>query len=133
MTYALEQSFVDALADDLNMPPALAALFRFVRQANPILDQGDFNEAQRKQILDVLKKLNALVGVFDMELQPLSAEERALIDRREEARSAKMWVESDRLRQELLERGLRVFDTTTGTRWERMGEVSAVKLNGIGG
>jgi cysteinyl-tRNA synthetase len=133
MSYALEQSFVDALADDLNMPLALAALFRFVRQANPILDQGDFNEAQRKQIVDVLKKLNALVGVFDMELQPLNAEERALIDRREKARSAKMWVESDRLRQELLERGLRVFDTTTGTRWERIGEASVAKLNGIGG
>ncbi len=71
MTYALEQSFLDAMADDLNMPPALAALFKFVRQTNPILDRGDFSEAQRQHILDVFKKLNALMGVFDMELQPL--------------------------------------------------------------
>jgi cysteinyl-tRNA synthetase len=124
MSYALEQSFIDALTDDLNLPLALAALFRFVRQANPILDQGDFNEGQRKQILDVLKKLNALVGVFDMELQSLNAEEQALIYRREEARSAKRWAESDRLRQELLERGLKVFDSATGTRWERTGGAS---------
>ncbi len=120
MTYALEQSFLDAMADDLNMPLALAALFKFVRQANPILDRGDFNEAQRKQVLDVLKKLNALMGVFDMELQPLTVEERDLIQRREEARKAKKWAEADRIRKDLQERGLRVFDTATGTRWEHL-------------
>ena len=120
MTYALEQSVLDAMADDLNMPLALAALFRFVRQANPILDRGDFNEAQRKQVLDVLKKLNTLMGVFDMELQPLTVEERDLIQRREEARKAKKWAEADRIRKELQERGLRVFDTATGTRWEHL-------------
>jgi cysteinyl-tRNA synthetase len=126
MTYALEQTFLDALADDLNMPPALAALFRFVRQANPILDRGDFTEAQRKQILDVLKRLNTLVGVFDMELQPLNPEQLALINRREEARSAKQWVEADSIRQKLLESGLRVVDTGTGTRWERTGAAMPV-------
>jgi cysteinyl-tRNA synthetase len=109
------------------MPLALAALFRFVRQANPILDQGDFNEAQRKQIIDALKKLNTLVGVFDMELHPLNAGQRALIHRREEARSAKQWAEADRLREELLENGLRVVDTATGTRWERTGAAMPAK------
>jgi cysteinyl-tRNA synthetase len=126
MTYALEQAFLDAMADDLNMPLALAALFRFVRQANPILDLGNFNEAQRRQILDVLKKLNALVGVFDMELQPLNPEDRALIQMREEARKAKRWAEADHLREELLERGLKVFDTATGTRWERLHNVYTI-------
>jgi cysteinyl-tRNA synthetase len=120
MTYALEQSFLDAMADDLNMSLALTALFKFVRQANPILDHGDFNEAQRKQVLEVLKKLNALMGVFDMELQPLTVEERVLIQRREEARKEKKWAEADRIRKELEERGLRVFDTATGTRWEHL-------------
>jgi cysteinyl-tRNA synthetase len=120
MAYALEQAFLDAMTDDLNMPLALAALFRFVRRANAILDMGSFSEAQRRQILDVLKRLNALFGVFDMELQPLSPEERAIIQTREEARKAKRWAEADRLREELMERGLRVFDTATGTRCERL-------------
>jgi cysteinyl-tRNA synthetase len=120
MTYALEQSFLDAMADDLNVPLALAALFRFVRRANPILDSGSFNESQRRQIVDVFRKLNALFGVFDMELHPLDPEELAMIQTREEARKAKQWAEADRLREELLERGLRVFDTATGTRCERL-------------
>ena len=121
IVFALEQSFLEALGDDLNLPLALAALFRFVRQINPILDQSAFNEAQRTQILDVLKKLNGLIGVFDMELQPLSSEERALIQQREEARKAQNWVDADRLREQLGQRGLRVIDTATGTRWERIG------------
>ncbi len=120
MIYALEQAFLDALADDLNIPAALAALFRFVRQANPIFDLGDFSEAQRKQILDVLKKLNGLVGVLDTELLPLDAKDRALIELREEARKAKQWAEADRLRTELLKRGLKVLDTPAGTRCERL-------------
>ena len=120
LVFTLEQSFLEALGDDLNLPPALAQLFRFVRQVNPILDQSTFNEAQRTQILEVLKKLNGLMGVFDMELQPLSTEERSLIKQRKEARQARDWPESDRLRDELAHRGLRVIDTTTGTRWERL-------------
>jgi cysteinyl-tRNA synthetase len=120
MIYALEQAFLDAMADDLNIPAALAALFRFVRQANPIFDLGDFTEAQRKQILDVLKKLNGLVGVLDTELLPLDAKDRALIELREAARKAKKWAEADRLRTELLKRGLKVLDTPAGTRCERL-------------
>jgi cysteinyl-tRNA synthetase len=122
MVYAVERSFLAAMTDDLNMPLALAALFRFVRQVNPILDHGNFDEAQGRQVLDVLKKLNALIGVFDMELLPLSTGDRTLIQRREEARRTKRWEEADRLRQELMDRGLRVFDTPAGTRWERLGK-----------
>lgn len=120
IVFTLEQSVLEALEDDLNLPLALAALFRFVRQINPTLDQGAFNEAQRTQVLEVLKKLNALLGVFDMELQPLSPGEQALIKQREEARQARDWAESDRLREELAQCGLRVIDTATGTRWKRL-------------
>ncbi len=121
IVFTLEQSFLEAMGDDLNLPLALAALFRFVRLVNPILDQSSFNEAQRTQILDVLKKLNGLIGVFDMELEPLSADDQALLHRRDEARKAQNWADSDRLREELGQRGLRVIDTATGTRWERAG------------
>jgi len=38
---------------------------------------------------------------------------------REAARAAKNWEEADRLREDLLNRGVRVLDTPCGTRWER--------------
>lgn len=117
--YGFEQSFFDALKDDLNVPNAFAALFRFVRQVNPILDGADFTEAQRAQMLEVLERVNGTLGIFDLELGSLTPEDVELITRREAARKARQWEESDRIRDELLRRGIRVLDTTTGTRWER--------------
>jgi cysteinyl-tRNA synthetase len=119
MIFALEQSFFDALADDLNTPKALAALFRFVRRMNPIMDLARFNEAQRKQILETIQKLNNILGVFHLDLTPLEAEDEALIKQREEARNGRRWDEADRLRDELALRGIRVVDAPAGTRWER--------------
>lgn len=119
MLYALEQSFFDALADDLNMPRALAGLFKFIRQINPILDHGKFNEPQRKQMLEVLGRLNGILGLFDLDLEPLGAEEEALIRKREDARNSKRWEEADRIRDELFGRGIKLTDTPSGTRWER--------------
>lgn len=122
MIYSLEQNFLDALADDLNMPNALAALFKFVRQLNPILDRAELSAEQRKQILEILRKVNAILGVFDLELESLEPELEDLIHRREQARSSKQWHEADRLREELQQRGIRVIDTPQGTRWERVEE-----------
>jgi len=119
MIFSLEQGFFDALADDLNIPKAMAALYRFVRQMHPILDTAQFDETQRSQILDSVEKLNRILGVFDLDLKGLSPEEQTLVARREAARAAKNWEEADRLREDLLNRGVRVLDTPCGTRWER--------------
>jgi cysteinyl-tRNA synthetase len=120
MIFSMEQTFFDSLADDLNVPKAMAALYRFVRQAHPILDRAEFNETQRSLILDSLGKLNKILGVFDLKLQSLSEEEQALVTKREDARVAKDWKAADHLRDELLRRGIRVLDTPCGTRWEKL-------------
>jgi len=120
LLYALEQNFFDAMADDLNAPKALAALFRFTRTANPILDSGEFSEPQRLQILEILQRLNAILGILDLDFEDLSSEEEELLRARAEARNAKEWAQADRLREELLRRGLQVVDTPAGTRWRRI-------------
>ena len=118
--FALDQRFFDALSDDLNTPMALAALFKFIRQVNPLLDKGEFNEEQRSQVIQVLKKLDEVLGVLDLDLQDLGAEEKRWIDERKQARRDKRWEEADRLRGLLLERGIRVLDSPQGPRWERI-------------
>lgn len=118
--FALEQGFFDALADDLNMPRALAALFRFIRQMHPVLDGAKFDEPQRTQILESLQKLNRILGVLDLDHQGLTTEEQSLVTQREAARAAKDWELADRLREELRQRGIRLLDTASGTRWERI-------------
>ncbi|MCU0586912.1 MAG: cysteine synthase [Syntrophobacteraceae bacterium] len=120
MIFSLEQSFFDALADDLNMPRALAALYRFVRQVHPVLDKAEFDESQRSQMLASLERLNGILGVFDLGLKGLTEEEQSLVEQREAARAAKDWERADHLREELRRQGIRLLDTPCGTRWERV-------------
>ncbi len=118
LAYSLEQEFLDALADDLNVPRALAGIFRFIRQANPLLDQLGADPSQRRQILEVFRKADAVLGVFDMNSRPLAPDEENLIRERELARKQKNWLEADRIRDELQKCGIRVIDTPAGSRWE---------------
>ena len=117
--YALEQGFFAALSEDLNMPRAVAGLFKFIRQVNPIMDRNEMSVSQKEQILEVFKKLDAILGIFDLDLKPLSEEEKNLIERRQRMRAEKNWQEADRLRIELQQWGIRVIDTAQGGRWER--------------
>ena len=118
--FALEQNFFEALSDNLNVPRALATLFQFVRQVNPLLDNGRLTPGQGRQVLDCLGKLDGILGVLELEEQPLSEEEQGLVLRREQARARKDWAEADRIRHQLEECGIRLLDTSSGTRWERM-------------
>jgi cysteinyl-tRNA synthetase len=120
LVFALEQSFFEALSDDLNTPKAFSALFKFIRQVNPILDAKAMSSGQSQQILEALKKLNCILGIFDFEWKSLKLEDEALIQRREQARRDKDWQEADRLRSELQQRGIRLWDTPQGARWERL-------------
>lgn len=120
LIYTFEHSFFEALSDDLNVPNALAALFKFVREFNPVLHKGQWSERQRKQVLEALQKVNDVLGIFDLQLHPLTEEESKLISLREEARKNRQWKEADQLREKLLQLGVHVSDTPTGTRWERM-------------
>jgi len=67
-----------------------------------------------------MKRLNAVLGLFDFELEELSAPQQDLIRRREQARSAKDWELADRLRAELEAQGIRVTDTPQGSRWNKI-------------
>jgi len=58
------------------------------------------------------------IELYD-EVAELDADLAALVARREEARAAKEWAEADRIRDELLERGIVLEDTPSGTVWRR--------------
>jgi cysteinyl-tRNA synthetase len=81
--------FSDALEDDLNTPAALAAL--------NIIE----GKAYSQETLEVLKKIEAILGIGLIDETPLSSEAKALITDYDKARSAKEYVVSDKLREKL--------------------------------
>jgi cysteinyl-tRNA synthetase len=118
MICTMDQEFVDSLADDLNVPRALAAIFGFIRQANPMLDQSGLSSLQKRNILEIFERANSILGFFDLNSRLLSPAEEKLIRDREIARKEQNWEESDRIRNDLLGCGVRVVDTPVGSRWE---------------
>lgn len=118
MACTLEEEFLDSLADDLNVPRALAAIFRFIRQANPQIGQGGMCLPEKLLILEMFNRINSILGFFDLSSRLLSPAEEKLILDREIARREKNWTSSDKIRDDLLKCGIRVIDTPVGSRWE---------------
>ncbi len=126
--------FDAGLSDDLNTAQALAAAYDLVREANVAIDKGEFrqddvvaaqqflatfdcvfavledNDAAKLNELGYAKDANAL---SDSEVEELVAERNA-------ARKSRDFASSDRIRQELADRGIILEDNKDGSvRWKR--------------
>lgn len=112
-----ETHFKAALADDLNISIALAALFDLVREVNGLADSGKVGAEDALKALDLLQRFNAVLGVLefeDKESVPKEIEQMAW--ERHEARASKEWKRADDLRQSIALRGYVVEDTPHGPR-----------------
>ena len=118
----LETRFNQCLNDDLNVSGAIGALFYFIKQTNPLMQAAGLDEDQRTEIVRILGKINAVLGVFDLDALPLTPEIDALIRQRETARQEKNWAAADQARKDLLTLGINVFDTPAGPVWEQVGQ-----------
>src|SRR5512132_139722 len=97
--------FRAAMDDDFGTPEAMAVVFRLARDANSAIDGGDPERAASG-----LVTVRALTGALGLELDDGGggggAEIDALVQRRNEARSARDFAEADRIRAELAGRGV---------------------------
>ncbi len=71
--------------------------------------------------LDALRDLDRVLGVLEDPVEDaLDPGLQTLLDERAAARAARDWAASDRLRDELADRGVAVEDTRDGQRWRRI-------------
>lgn len=112
--------FEAALDDDLNVSAALAALFDLVRELNRRVADRGLSTADAGGALAVLRDLDSVLAVLPDAGDDLPPGAADLLAAREAARAGRNWAESDRLRDELLARGVSVEDTRDGQRWRRM-------------
>lgn len=117
--YDLRKGFTDAMDDDFHISAALAVLFEFINRVNTVVAKGLLSGAERDRVLDMVKKIDAVLGVMDFEEETISEEARALIRQREDARSRGDYASSDRLREQLAGMGILVQDTSGGTIWQK--------------
>ncbi|MFC1500327.1 cysteine--tRNA ligase [Candidatus Zixiibacteriota bacterium] len=114
-------AFTRALDDDLNISEGLAAVFDMIRQGNALLDKGlgAVGAAALKEAIEGFDTVLAVLESGEGGEDDLPPDLMAMIMAREEARSARDWIEADRIRDVLLEAGISIEDTPDGTRWKR--------------
>ena len=112
-------AFETALDDDLNISPALAALFDLVRELNRRVDARALSTADAARAAVFIRDLDRVLGIAPVEEAALEPDLQQLLDERAEARAARDWAGSDRLRVALAARGVLVEDTRDGQRWRR--------------
>jgi cysteinyl-tRNA synthetase len=105
-----EARFRDALADDLDLPAAMALVAELTHSGVAVGDKAA-----------LLRSWDAVLGL-DLDRAPsdvsLPEGAAALLEARANARTAKDFATSDRLRSELAALGVAVTDTAEGQRWK---------------
>ena len=107
-----KQKFLEAINDDLNMPVAMSVIWDVVK--NPI---------KSKKIAELLKDFDSVLGIKidkTQENKEIPEEIQKILDERNIARYNKDWALSDKLRDELKEKGYIVKDSKEGTKLEKI-------------
>ncbi len=111
--------FTEALCDDLNVAKAIGVLSAAIGDdgsaACPVRELSAL--AKMDSVLGVLERNAPVAGSGDGELE---SKVTALLAQRTEARKAKNFAESDRIRDELLAMGVAIKDGPQGTTWTRI-------------
>ena len=116
-TDARALAFRAAMNDDFNTPEALAVLFELAGQAN----RGDASAAP------LLRSLGSVLGVLQQAPRAFlqagvsidEARIAQLIEERAAAKAARDYARADAIRRELMEQGVVLKDSATGTSWVR--------------
>ncbi len=116
------KQFTESLSNDLNISPALAALFDLVRSINALIDQKLVSAIEAETVLKFLREIDQVLGVlfFGSEQEEIPIELQELLKKREEARRSKQWKLADECRDLLQERGYLIEDTPNGARLKRI-------------
>jgi cysteinyl-tRNA synthetase len=116
----MRDRFDAALDDDLNISEALGALFDGVRELNRRIDARRLSTADAGRASDCLRELDTVLAIGGTVETDLPEDVAALLEARIAARAARDWAASDRIRDDLAERGIAVEDTRDGQRWRRL-------------
>ncbi len=111
-------TFNEAARDDLNMPRSLAAMWGLLKDTTEDAESPGEVYATLLAMDEILG-----LGIKDFQEQALAISEEEilqLIEQRNAARKAKDFAISDKIRDELKEKGIELKDSPEGTTWQQI-------------
>ncbi|MBA3027024.1 MAG: cysteine--tRNA ligase [Sulfurimonas sp.] len=126
---AFKTELLKALSDDLNVSSALALIDEMITKTNETLDTAGKHKELKRDTLANLSFIEEVLGFgvknpfeyFQFGMDEATKEKIAeLIEKRNEAKKAKDFESSDKLRDEILAFGVSIMDTPNGTFWEKV-------------
>ncbi len=113
------RKFIEGLSDDLNISNALAAIFEFVRKANILLAEDKIGKKDARVLLGLMRSFDQVLAVLPPgKDQTPPPEVLKRIEERERARREKDFALADKIREELMKKGILLEDTKEGVRWK---------------
>jgi len=114
---AFKKEFQKAINDDLNIPQALAVLWKLVKQyyqkrANPQKNKQLSPSQVYKLVLEFDKVLG--LGLKRVKISPPPLKIKKLVKKREQLRKERKWKEADKVREQIEKQGFILEDTSRG-------------------
>lgn len=110
------KQFELALDDDLNISPALAAVFELINEIN----KNKLSKGAVKDALDFFKKVDSVLGVLVYKKEAVPQKVLSLVKLRETARMEKDWKKADEIREKIKKLGYLVEDTEEGAKVKKI-------------
>lgn len=118
----MQENFEKEMDDDLNISPALSAIFDGIREINRLLAKNGLHSKDRDRILTAFKKIDTVLAVIffrpEQSQKPDDAFIRRKIEERNAARARKDWASADKIRDELAKMGVELLDLKEGTEYK---------------
>ncbi len=114
-----KEKFEAGLDDDLNVSVGLAAIFDLIYEVNKLLRENKVFKTDKELILNQLDDFDNVLGYLKKPEESLDDKAVQLVEQREKARQEKNWQLADQLRKQLLEMGIILEDTSSGTKWKK--------------
>lgn len=108
--YDISHGFARAMEADLNLPGALAQLFKAVRRINALVRKDQLDITGAEKIIDCFRRVDTVLNVFDFADAYREPQIQQLLRERERARELRNWDLADQLRAQLASLGISVQD-----------------------
>ncbi len=117
---AYKAKFIEKMDDDFNTADAIATIFDLVKDINTNVSISSSKKLVQYS-LELIRELGKTLGILQKStVYDLDAEIDMLVQQRQQARKEKNWALSDKIRDELKDKGIVLEDTPQGVRWKRV-------------